>query len=226
MKEFELGSVVQIAYMVDDVHEAAADFSARTGAGPFFVRRNVVTAADGPDGRTGAFDHSSAYGQWGRMQIELVQTHSAEPPEFAETTRARGCVHHVAIMVASFAEHRQQLIESGWPALLSASTPHGNNSRSTTPGRSSDISWRSTSRDRALSSCIDALPTPRRTGTESTPFAACDASRPPRGGQPLVRGPASEPEGCRSSREPSVASGRSSSHRRLAPPNPCSTRRW
>lgn len=127
MSEFELGSVVQIAYMVDDVSAAAADFSARTGAGPFFVRRNVITAAYGSDGRTGAFDHSSAYGQWGRMQIELVHTHSAEPPEFAETTRARGCVHHVAIMVASFAEHQRQLTERGWPALLSASTPHGNN---------------------------------------------------------------------------------------------------
>lgn len=115
MSEYQLGSVVQIAYMVDDAREAAADFSSRTGAGPFFVRHNP-----------GAFDHTSAYGQWGRTQIELVQTHAATPPEFAETTTARHCVHHVAIMMNSFAEQQRIFTESGWPALFSSTTPNGN----------------------------------------------------------------------------------------------------
>lgn len=127
MTEYAPGAVVQIAYIVDDVRAAARDFAARTGAGPFFVRRNPVTTAVGPDASAGSFDHSSAYGQWGRVQVELVETHSAEPAAFAETVVARNRIHHVAIMVSSFDAQQRQFDESGWPALLTATTPNGNN---------------------------------------------------------------------------------------------------
>ena len=127
MVDYELGSVVQIAYMVDDVAAAAEEFSFRTGAGPFFVRRNRVTNARGPGDTVGGFDHSSAYGQWGRVQVELVQTHTAEPAEFAETTLARNRIHHVAIMVSSFDDQQRRYAEMGWPALLTATTRNGNN---------------------------------------------------------------------------------------------------
>jgi len=124
---YELGSIVQVAYMVDDVASAATEFSLRTGAGPFFVRRNPVTRARGPGDSVGSFDHSSAYGQWGNIQVELVQTHIAEPAEFAETTLARNRIHHVAIMVASFDDQQRRYTEMGWPALLTATTRSGNN---------------------------------------------------------------------------------------------------
>jgi catechol 2,3-dioxygenase-like lactoylglutathione lyase family enzyme len=127
MTEYELGTVVQVAYMVDDAARAAQEFSERTGAGPFFVRHNPVTGARGPNGSVGTFDHSSAYGQWGRIQVELVQTHTAEPIEFAETTLTRNSIHHVALMVASFDDQQQKYADMGWPALLTATTRNGNN---------------------------------------------------------------------------------------------------
>lgn len=126
MSEYELGTVVQVAYMVDNVTAAAEEFSERTGAGPFFVRRNPVTGARGPAGSAGTFDHSSAYGQWGRIQVELVQTHTAEPIEFAETTLVRNSIHHVALMVASFDDQQRKFTDMGWPALLTATTRNGN----------------------------------------------------------------------------------------------------
>lgn len=126
MNDYQCGTVVQIAYTVDDVRESARNFSIRTGAGPFFVRRNAIAGTLVAGGTTGRFDHSSAYGQWGRVQVELVQTHLAEPPEFAETTTARQCVHHVAMMVRSVAEQQRKFAEIGWPLLYSATTPNGN----------------------------------------------------------------------------------------------------
>ena len=45
-----LGAIAQIAYVVDDVATAAQRFSARTGAGPFFLRRNIIEVAHGPAG--------------------------------------------------------------------------------------------------------------------------------------------------------------------------------
>lgn len=127
MTEYSPGAVVQIAYMVDDVRAAAREFAARTGAGPFFIQRNPVTSALGPDGAPGSFDHSSAYGQWGRIQVELVEVHTAEPAAFADTTQARNQIHHVAIMVSSFDEQQRQFAGTGWPAVLTATTPNGNN---------------------------------------------------------------------------------------------------
>lgn len=125
--EYSPGAIVQIAYIVEDVRTAARDFAARTGAGPFFVRRNPVTSALGTDGATGSFDHSSAYGQWGHLQVELVEVHSAEPPDFAETVLAGNQIHHVAIMVSSFDDQQREFADGGWPALLTATTPNGNN---------------------------------------------------------------------------------------------------
>ncbi|ORM35978.1 VOC family protein [Williamsia sp. 1135] len=127
MTEFSPGAVVQIAYIVDDVRTAAREFASRTGAGPFLVRRNRVTTALGPDGATGSFDHSSAYGQWGHIQVELVEVHSAEPAAFAQTTLPGNQIHHVAIMVSSFDDQQRQFTADGWPAVLTATTPNGNN---------------------------------------------------------------------------------------------------
>ncbi|PYE12815.1 glyoxalase/bleomycin resistance protein/dioxygenase superfamily protein [Williamsia limnetica] len=127
MTEYTPGAIVQIAYVVDDVRAAAEDFASRTGAGPFFVRRNQVTSALGPDGTAGSFDHSSAYGQWGHTQIEFVEVHSAEPAAFAQTALVSNHIHHVAIMVSSFGDQQRQFADSGWPAVLTATTPNGNN---------------------------------------------------------------------------------------------------
>ncbi|SNS87064.1 Glyoxalase/Bleomycin resistance protein/Dioxygenase superfamily protein [Rhodococcoides kyotonense] len=127
MGDPRLGAIVQTAYVVDDVRAAAERFAKTTGAGPFFVRRNPITVATGPNGSAAEFDHTSAYGQWGHIQIELVETHSAAPAAFFETTQAVGRIHHVAMMVESFADQQRTFTDAGWPALLTATTPNGNN---------------------------------------------------------------------------------------------------
>ncbi|WP_374611135.1 hypothetical protein [Gordonia sp. (in: high G+C Gram-positive bacteria)] len=121
-----LGTIAQLAYLVDDVAVAAERFSERTGAGPFFLRRNVIDHAHGAGAEAGEFDHSSAYGQWGSVQVELVEVHSAAPAAFAATTTSRGRVHHVATFVPSFAGEQARLDALGYPALLTATTSSGN----------------------------------------------------------------------------------------------------
>lgn len=99
------GGPVQVAYAVDDVRAAAASWAAEQGAGPFFVREHIPVADP-------TFDHSSAYGWWGRVMVELVCVH--EPAELA----GQG-LHHVAYFVDSFAEATAELTGRGWPAVLS-----------------------------------------------------------------------------------------------------------
>jgi len=110
---------VQIAYPVDDVQRAAAVFSDRTGAGPFFVLRNIPLARSRVRGHEAPFDHSSAYGQWGEVMVELVQEHTAPlvPPGSG--------IHHVAFMVPDLEEARTVATAHGWSEELWATTATG-----------------------------------------------------------------------------------------------------
>ncbi len=113
-----LGAPVQVAYAVDDVVAAAERFATSTGAGPFFVLRHIALATSRVHGVDAPFDHSSAYGQWGPLMVELVQEHTAPVVE-------PGRVHHVAFMVPSLDAAAAWCESQGWPEVLRASTSGG-----------------------------------------------------------------------------------------------------
>ena len=87
-RSVELGRIVQVAYAVEDVRAAARSFAERVGAGPFFVRHHDLPRHVEHRGEPGCFDHSSAYGQWGAVQVELVEVHRAEPASLAAHRRS------------------------------------------------------------------------------------------------------------------------------------------
>ena len=70
------------------------------------------------DGQPGRFDHSSAYGQWGPIMVELVAVHDPQ------SLRSPG-LHHAAFFVDSFDEAAAELIAAGWPPVLVASAAGG-----------------------------------------------------------------------------------------------------
>lgn len=109
---------MQVAYAVTDVRRAAASFAGRTGAGPFFVVEHIALSSARVRGEHGAFDHSSAYGQWGTVMVELVEEHS---PPLVEPGR----VHHLAFMVASLPDAQAWCVGHGWPEALLATTTGG-----------------------------------------------------------------------------------------------------
>lgn len=113
-----LGPPVQIAYAVTDVRAAAAQRAASTGAGPFVVVEHLPLSRARVGGVEGTFDHSSAYGQWGPLMVELVEEHTAP-------LVAPGSVHHVAFMVASLDDAMAWCADQGWPELLWAATATG-----------------------------------------------------------------------------------------------------
>jgi hypothetical protein len=113
-----LRAPVQVAYAVSDVVAAAERFVATSGAGPFFVLPHIALATSRVRGVDAAFDHSSAYGQWGPLMVELVEEHT--PPLVPV-----GAVHHVAFMVDSLAAAATWCEARGWPELLHATTGGG-----------------------------------------------------------------------------------------------------
>lgn len=113
-----LGAPVQVAYAVIDVAAAAALFAAQTGAGPFFVIEHIAIEAARVNGTASAFDHSSAYGQWGAIMVELVEEHS--PP----IVQSPG-LHHLAFMVPDLVASTAACAAIGWPEVLWARTTGG-----------------------------------------------------------------------------------------------------
>ncbi|WP_205528513.1 VOC family protein [Desertimonas flava] len=109
---------MQIAYGVVDVRAAAARRAAATGAGPFVVADHIGVTSSRVHGHPAPFDHSSAYGQWGPLMVELVEEHT--PPIVAP-----GNVHHVAFMVESLPAAMSWCVDQGWPEALWAATATG-----------------------------------------------------------------------------------------------------
>lgn len=109
---------VQIAYAVTDVIAAAQRFAGRTGAGPFFFAHHIALDSATIDGKAAAFDHSSAFGQWGDLMVELIHEHT-------RPLVAPGSVHHMAFMVDDLLEAIQWCGSNGWAETLFARTSSG-----------------------------------------------------------------------------------------------------
>ncbi len=121
-----LGPPVQIAYAVTDVREAAAQWAERRGVGPFFVIEHIALSDVRYRGAPAAFDHSSAYAQWGAIMVELVCDHTIGPSPVADVVGPGGRgLHHVAHFVPSFASASEALVAAGHAEVLYANTSAG-----------------------------------------------------------------------------------------------------
>jgi len=113
--ELGLRGPVQIAYAVDDVISAATSWVAR-GAGPFFVRQHIAVSNSRMHGANKPFDHSSAYGQYGELMVELLCEHH---PLLERIGPATG-VHHIAFFVDDVTTAQQAMTDYGWGEALYA----------------------------------------------------------------------------------------------------------
>ena len=86
-----------VGYVVEDLPAAIGALRRDFGAGPFHVSStspfDEVTFEGGP----AVYDHSSAFGAWGPIMVELTQVHDAQPAGLAAALTAPGAgVGHVA----------------------------------------------------------------------------------------------------------------------------------
>jgi hypothetical protein len=94
--------VRQLAYKVNDLEAAAAAHHCQFGSGPFFVLRHVALSSSQHRGIERPFDHSSAYGQWGSVMVELVVQHNPDPSALHDMFphgSGREGLHHAALFV-------------------------------------------------------------------------------------------------------------------------------
>ena len=120
--------VRQIAYFVADVREAARRHHALFGSGPYFVAENIPLARSVHRGIERPLDHTSAYGQWGKVMIEFVQQNNPGPSAFRdlfpEDSSGEG-LHHLALFVDSLDEAEARFNAQGFDTALDASMLDG-----------------------------------------------------------------------------------------------------
>jgi hypothetical protein len=113
-----LPPIGHVGYVVDDIEEGV-DWAVRTlGAGPFFLISHLRFDVCTCNGAPAAYDHSSAFGQWGAIKVELTVVHSADPPELAELIGGNAPqVGHVGMLVDDLEAESAALAAAGLPVF-------------------------------------------------------------------------------------------------------------
>lgn len=121
-----LGPPVQIAYAVPDAMAAAERWARDFGAGPFFVRPHIEVVEVVHRGQPSTFDHTSAYGQWGSIMVELVEDHGRDATAVRDMYAPdESGLHHLAFLVADLDRAVRALLDLGHELAMSARTPGG-----------------------------------------------------------------------------------------------------
>jgi len=118
--------VVQLAYVVSDAEQAALRAARQLGAGPFFLVPRIELAWGEHRGQPTTFVHTSAYGQWGGLMLELVQQDEEDPSPFRDLyAPGEEGLHHVAQMVDSLPATYEACERRGLPLATRAATRTG-----------------------------------------------------------------------------------------------------
>lgn len=120
--------VRQLAYKVNDLEVAATAHHRQFGSGPFFVLRHVALASSQHRRMERPFDHSSAYGQWGSVMVELVVQHNPDPSAlhdmFPHGSGKEG-LHHAALFVDDLEAEIARFASEGAPLAQLSVTQTG-----------------------------------------------------------------------------------------------------
>ena len=103
-----------VGYVVDDLTEGVGRFAAATGAGPFFAIEHIAFDEVTFRGEPARYDHSSAFGAWGPILVELTEVHDAQPEGLRAALVAPGAgVGHVAWLADSLDAETDRLRAHG-----------------------------------------------------------------------------------------------------------------
>lgn len=109
-------SLLQIAWVVEDLEAAIAEANRIHGIGPFLVNRHIRLTNPTYRGRPHAIDFSTAVAQAGDVQWEFVQQHDDQPSCYRDLVRpGRRGLHHTAYIAKDFDAEIARLTALGYP---------------------------------------------------------------------------------------------------------------
>lgn len=103
-----------IGYVVDDLRAGVERFARTFGAGPFFGMEHLEFDEVTFEGEPALYDHSSAFGAWGEVIVELTQVHDAQPAGLRDALVAPGGgVGHIGWLADSLEDEVARLTALG-----------------------------------------------------------------------------------------------------------------
>ncbi len=115
--------IVQVAYHVSDSVKAAEKMAKLYGAGPFFLNERIELEWGIHRGREQKFLHTSAFGQWGSVMLELLQQDEEGPSPFRDMyAPGEEGIHHTAMIVDSMASAYADCEAAGYEIAAKAMT--------------------------------------------------------------------------------------------------------
>jgi len=119
----ELGSIQQVAYIVDDIDQAVACWHREYGIGPFVVARNEKPMTNafyrGEKAEVVVVDLAFAY--FGDLQIELIALKNTVPSMYTEVIgRKQTDLQHYGVLVEDFAAATEFAAQQGFKSVVEA----------------------------------------------------------------------------------------------------------
>lgn len=115
--------ITHVGYVVGDIEDSVSWAAGTLGAGPFFLIAHLQFETCTFNGAPAHYDHSSAFGQWGELMLEMTVVHSSDPPELADLIGgAPPRVGHVGWLADDLAADSAELEADGLPVFHTGSS--------------------------------------------------------------------------------------------------------
>jgi hypothetical protein len=121
-----LGSIMQVAYVVENIEQSMKDFAERLKVGPWFVSGPFTPTEGRYRGQPTDVNLTLAVGFAGHMSFELIEQHNRAPSVFRETVEKRGYgFHHWAVPTDAFDRDVEMHLSRGYEAAFTARSARG-----------------------------------------------------------------------------------------------------
>jgi hypothetical protein len=122
----KVGQIMQMAYVVEDIHVAIAWWMADARTGPWFLLDHFLAPGQSYRGAPSQADVTIAMAFAGHMQIELIQPLDNHPSVYREIIGQRGYgFHHVGIACADVDVEIPAYEARGYTLAFRAAVPTG-----------------------------------------------------------------------------------------------------
>lgn len=112
--------IMQLAYVVNDLQEAAARWTNTFGIGPFFIVDRPEIGDPHYRGRPQGVEISTALAQAGDVHVELVQQHCDSPSCYRDLIpKGKEGFHHVGVIVEDYEAELARYQAQGFEVAMS-----------------------------------------------------------------------------------------------------------